>query len=47
MKKCKSSVVKHLMKDSKTWTKLSKEAKKESSSDKKLVKKVKKSKGSL
>lgn len=44
MKSCKSKVVSHLKKDSKTWNKLSKEAKDESVSDKKLIKKIKKKK---
>jgi len=42
MKKCKSKVVSHLKKDSKTWNKLSKEAKSESKDDKKLIKVIKK-----
>lgn len=46
MKKCKNknSVVKHLTKDSKTWDKLSKSAKKEEKDDKELIKKLKKKK---
>lgn len=39
-----SKVVKHLKGDSKTWDKLSKEAKDEGSSDKKLIKKIKEKK---
>jgi hypothetical protein len=42
MKKIKNKVVSHLKKDSKTWDKLSKEAKSEGKSDKKLVKTIKK-----
>lgn len=37
-------VKKHLKEDSKTWMKLSKEAKSEASSDKKLIKKIGKKK---
>jgi hypothetical protein len=41
MKSCKSKVMKHLKGDSKTWDKLSKEAKSEGKSDKKLIKTLK------
>jgi len=46
MKKCSKikEVKKHLKGDSKTWGKLSKEAKSEEKSDKKLIKKLKKGK---
>jgi len=40
-KKQMPKIVKHLKKDSRTWDKLSKEAKSEAKSDKKLVKKLK------
>lgn len=44
MKECSKikKVAKHLKKDSQTWAKLSKEAKSEGKSDKKLLKKIKK-----
>jgi hypothetical protein len=41
--KIKKDVTSHLKRDSKTWNKLSKEAKSEAKDDKKLIKKVKKS----
>jgi hypothetical protein len=41
-KPIKTKVVKHLQRDSKTWIKLSKEAKSEAKDDKKLIKKVRK-----
>jgi len=43
-KQCKKikEAKKHLKGDSKTWNKLSKEAKEEENSDKKLIKKLKK-----
>jgi len=46
MKKSCKIVKEHLKKDSKTWSKLSKEAKGEATSDKKLIKKLKKNKRS-
>ncbi len=45
MKECKKKVLKHLKEDSKTWNKLSKEAKHESKSDKKLIKHMRAGRG--
>jgi len=41
MKKKSSMVIRHLEKDSKTWDKLSKEAKHEAESDRKLIRAIK------